>query len=160
GAVDQGGLDEQTVATRASLSLVTIASPNVTLPTGPGGTVKLTDTAFLSGGESPTGNIDFTLTGPGGFLYTQTVAVTANATSRASTRLPPLGIAAATYTCTAPHRGALPNTPADDQGGLAERTVVSPASPTIVTTASPNVTLPAGPPGMVTLSDSAFLLFG
>ena len=41
-----------------------------------------------------------------------------------------------------------------------EQTVVSPASPTIVTTASPAVTLPTGPPGTVTLSDSAVLSGG
>src|SRR5262249_32900293 len=38
GANDQGGAAEQTMVTRATLSLVTIASPNVTLPTGPPGT--------------------------------------------------------------------------------------------------------------------------
>ena len=52
-ANDQGGTAEQTVVSAASLSLVTIASPPVSLPTSPPGTATLGDTAFLSGGQAP-----------------------------------------------------------------------------------------------------------
>src|SRR5262249_33754891 len=50
------------------------------------------------------------------------------------------------------------NDPANDQGGVAEQTVVSPASPTLTTTPSPStVTLGTSP---VTLTDSATLADG
>src|SRR5262249_28398428 len=146
---------EQTEVTRASLSLVTIASPNVTLATGPPGTVTLSDSAFLSGGANPTGSIVFTLTGPRGFSYTQTDTVTGNGTYTASTTLPTTGTLAPTYTWTAPNSGDATNTPHDALPISTEQTEVTTASPSLVTIASPNVTLPTGPPGTVTLSDSA-----
>jgi uncharacterized repeat protein (TIGR01451 family) len=161
-ANDQGGTAEQTVVGSATLSLVTLATPLVTvLPFGPPGTVTLRDAAFLSGGQSPTGSIIFTLTGPGGFMYTQTDRVNGNGTYTASTTLPNTGTVAGTYTWTARYSGDGNNKAANDQGGIAEQTVVRPAKPTLVTIASPLVkTLPTAPPGMVTLSDSAFLLGG
>ena len=136
-ATDQGGAAEQTVVSPASPTLVTTASPNVTLPAGPPGTVTLSDSALLSGGYSPTGSIVFTLTGPGGFSYTQTDTVSGNGTYTASTTLPTTGTVAGTYTWTAHYSGDANNNAANDQGGAAEQTVVSPASPTLVTTASP-----------------------
>ena len=137
GANDQGGSAEQTVVSPAGLTLVTTASPNVALPTGPPGTVALSDSAFLSGGHSPTGTIVFTLTGPGTFSYTQTDTVSGNGTYTASTALPTTGTVAGTYTWTAIYSGDGNNTAANDQGGPIEQTVVSAASPTLVTTASP-----------------------
>jgi uncharacterized repeat protein (TIGR01451 family) len=160
-ADDQGGTAEQTVVGAASLTLVTIASPNVTLPTGPPGTVTLSDAAFLSGGHSPTGNIVFTLSGPGGFSFTKDVTVNGNGTYTASTTLPTTGTVAGTYTWTARYSGDGNNNAANDQGGIAEQTMVRPANPTLVTIASPlETTLPAGPPGTVTLEDSALLSGG
>jgi hypothetical protein len=160
GAVDQGGAAEVTVATKASLSLVTIASPNVTLPTGPPGTVTLSDSADLSGGQSPEGSIVFTLSGPGGFSFTQTDTVSGNGAYTAGVTLPTTGAVAGTYTWAARYSGDANNNPAVDQGGVAEVTVATKASLSLVTIASPNVTLPTGPAGTVTLSDSADLLFG
>ena len=159
-AIDQGGPTEQTLVSAASPKIVTTASPNVTLPTGPPGTVTLSDSAVLSGGYFPGGSIVFTLTGPGGFSFTQTDAVNGNGAYTASTTLPTTGTVAGTYTWTAHYVGDANNNAASDQGGPTERTEVSPASPTIVTTASPNVTLPTGPPGTVTLTDSAVLAGG
>ena len=159
-AADQGGAEEQTVVGAASLTLVTIASPNVTLPTGPPGTVTLSDSAFLSGGQSPTGSIVFTLTGPNGFSFSEDVTVSGNGAYSASTVLPTTGAVTGVYTWTAHYSGDANNNAANDQGDIAEQTVVSPASPTLVTTASPAVTLPARPPGTVTLSDSALLSGG
>ncbi len=159
-ANDQGGPAEQTVVSPASLTLVTLASPDVTLPTGPPGSVTLSDSAFLSGGHFPTGNIVFTLSGPGGFSDTQTDMVSGNGTYTASTALPTTGTVVGTYAWTARYSGDPNNNAATDQGGTAEQTVVSLAKPTLVTLASPDVTLPTGPPGSVTLSDSALLSGG
>ena len=118
----------------------------------------LTDTAVLSGGYNPTDTIVFTLTGPDGFTYTQTDTVNGDGTYTASTTLPTTGTVAGTYTWSVTYAGDVNNNAAMDQGGTAEQTVVSPASPTLVTTASRwHVTLPTGPPGTVTLSDSAVL---
>ena len=160
-ADDQGGTAEQTVVGQASLSLVTTASPNVTLPPRPPGTVTLSDSAFLSGGLSPTGRVVFRLTGPGGFVFTQTDKITGNGTYTASKTLPTTGTVAGTYTWTARYSGDANNKAANDQGGPAERTVVSPARPALETLASPlATTLPSAPPGTVTLRDSALLFFG
>ena len=160
-ANDQGGLTERTVVRPASPTIVTTASPNVTLPAGPPGTVTLTDSAVLSGGYSPTGTIVFTLSGPGSFVHSQTDTVRGNGTYTASATLPTLGTVAGTYTWTAHYSGNANNNAANDQGGLAEQTVVNPANPTLATIASPLVTtLPSAPPGTVTLRDSALLLFG
>ena len=159
-ANDQGGAAEQTVVGAASLTLVTIARPNLRLPTGSPGAVTLRDLAFLSGGQSPTGSIVFTVTGPGGFSYTQTDPVNGNGIYSAQTTLPTTGTVTGTYKWVAVYSGDTNNNAANDQGGPIEQTVVSPARPTLVTTASPNVTLPTGPSGTVTLSDSALLSGG
>jgi hypothetical protein len=155
---DQGGAAEQTIVGSASPTLVTLASPNMTLPTGPPGTVTLKDLAFLSGAQSPTGSIVFTLTGPGGFSYTQPDTVNGNGTYRASTTLPTSGMVAGTYTWTAQYGGDANNIPASDQGGAAEQTIVSPARPTVVTSASLlGKTLDTTSP---TLNDTAVLAGG
>jgi hypothetical protein len=59
--------------------------------------LTLSDSATLSGGYFPTGAIVFTLTGPGGFVFTETNAVAGNGTYTASTLLPTAGIEAGTY---------------------------------------------------------------
>jgi hypothetical protein len=117
----------------------------------------LSDSAVLSGGTNPTGTITFTLTGPGGFSYTQTDTVNGNGTYTASDMLPTAGTVVGTYTWSAHYSGDNGNTSASDQGGTAEQTVVSTAHPSIVTTASGAVTL--GTTG-ATLSDSAVLSGG
>src|SRR5262249_1591297 len=116
GTDDQGGAAEGSVGTKASRSLVTIASPNETLPTGPPGTVTLSDSAFLSGGQSPTGSIVFTLSGPGGFSFTQIDPVSGNGAYTASTTLPTTGTVAGTYTWTARYSGDTNNNATNDQG--------------------------------------------
>ncbi len=157
-ANDQGGAAEQTVVSPASPTLVTTASPNVTLPAGPPGTVTLSDLAFLSGGQSPTGSIVFTLTGPRGFSYTQPDTVSGNGSYTASTTLPTTVTVAGAYTWKAAYSGDGNNSAVNDQGGIAERTVVSPASPTLVTTASPlAITLGTTSP---TLNDTAVVSSG
>src|SRR5205807_38053 len=127
---------EQVTVVAATPAISTVATPAAatlatTAPT-------LSDSAVLSGGYFPTGSIVFTLTGPGGFSYTQTDTVSGAGTYSASTMLPTMGAVAGTYTWTAHYSGDANNKSADDQGGIAEQTVVSPASSTIVTTASPS----------------------
>ena len=154
-ASDQGGAAEQATVSAASPTLVTTASSAITQrgTTAP----TLTDTAVLSGGYFPTGNIVFTLTGPGGFSYTQTDTVSGNGTYTASTTLPTT--VAGTYTWTARYGGDVNNNAASDQGGRAEQATVSPASPTLTTTPSPTtVTLGATAPPILT--DSADLASG
>src|SRR5262249_53800806 len=63
-------------------TLATTANPNVTLSNS---SVALSDSATLTGGSNPTGNIVFTLTGPGGFSYSQTDPVTGDGTYAAAT---------------------------------------------------------------------------
>ena len=112
---------------------------------------------MLSGGYYPTGNLVFTVTGPGGFSDTQTDLVSGNGTYMASTPLPTAGTVAGTYTWTASYVGDANNNAATDQGGVAEQVIVAPTSPTLTTTASPAVTLGTTAP---TLSDSAVLAGG
>jgi hypothetical protein len=87
----------------------------------------LSDSALLSGGFFETGTITFTLTGPGGFSYTQTDTVSGNGTYTASDMLT-AGAAAGTYTWSAVYNGNGNNLTAHDQGGTTEQTVVSVAA--------------------------------
>ncbi|MGO9809857.1 MAG: putative Ig domain-containing protein [Isosphaeraceae bacterium] len=140
-------------------TLVTTASPAVTL--GTSSQTTLTDTAVLSGGHNPTGTITFTLSGPSGPVDTETVTVDGNSTYTTPTgyTLPTSGTVAGSYTWSASYGGDDNNKDASDQGGSAEQTVVSPASPTLTTTASPAaITLDGS--GAPTLSDSAVLSGG
>src|SRR5262249_30947619 len=84
-------------------------------------------------------------------------------TYNASVTLPSDGSAVVgTYTWTAHYTGDGNNAAADDQGDIAEQTVVSPASPALVTTPSPtSVTLsPASVTSPPVLTDSATLSGG
>jgi hypothetical protein len=88
GAKDQGGSAEQTVISPASPGLDTTASLAGSI---------LTDSAILSGGLFPTGSILFTLTGPGGFSFTETETASGNGTYTADTTLPTFGPVDGTY---------------------------------------------------------------
>src|SRR5262249_34381659 len=103
-----------------------------------------TATAALSGGFSPAGGIVFTLTGPGGFSFTQIDPVNGNGTYTASATLPTTGTVAGVYTWTVTYGGDANNSAAIDQGGPAEQTVVSPASPALSTTPNPSTVLLGG----------------
>ena len=154
-ANDQGGMAEQTVVSPAQPMLLTTAIAPVTRvgATSP----TLTDTAVLAAGYFPTGVIDFTLTGPGGFSYTQSDTVSGNGTYAASTTLPVT--VAGVYTWMARYSGDGNNNAANDQGGAAEQATVDPVSPTLITTPSPTaVTLGATVPPILT--DSATLAGG
>src|SRR5262249_22680915 len=144
----------------ASPDLITAPSPDaVTLGTTP---VTLKDTAVPGDGFRPTGTIPFPLGGPGrGTVDTETVTVNGNGTYTTPNgfMLPTTGMVAGTYTWTAHYSGDANNNAANDQGGIAEQTVVSPASPTLTTT--PNLTTVTLTPNSVTappiLQDTAEL---
>src|SRR5205085_1272798 len=88
---------------------------------------------------------------------TQTDAVSGNGTYTAGDTLPTTGLVAGTYTWSAIERAAGREMTDHDEGGTAEQTIVSPASPSLVTTASGAVTLGTTAP---TLTDSALLSGG
>ncbi len=101
---DSTAAAEQVTVNPASPTLVTTASPTtVTLPALV--PTFLTDTADLTGGFNPGGTIVFTLTGPGGFSFTDDVTVSGNGAYTASTTLPTTGTVAGTYTWTANYEG-------------------------------------------------------
>jgi hypothetical protein len=154
GADDQGGASEQTVVNPANPVLVTTASPSITLGTT---APTISDSAVLSGGYFPTGSIAFTLKLGSTVVYTTSDPVSGNGTYSASFTLPTTGTVTGTYTWSAHYSGDTNNNAADDQGGAAEQTVVSPADPTLVTTASPAITLGTSAP---TITDSAVLSGG
>ena len=144
---------ERVTVNPASPTVVTTASGPVTLPASP----PFSDSAVVSGGYHPTGTLIFTLTGPHGFTYTQTDAVSGNGTYTASDG-PITNPDAGTYTWSVSYSGDGNNNSAMDQGGSAEQTVISPASPSIVTTPAPSsVTLGTG---TQTLKDTAVLSGG
>ncbi len=152
------GINEQTTVSPASPALITTASPTVALSTiAP----TLSDSAVLSGAYFPTGSITFTLTGPGGATVdTVTDPVSGDGTYVASDTLPSSGAVAGAYTWHATYAsGDGNNNGATDQGGPAEQTIVSPATPTLTTTPSVTaVTLSSATPA--TLNDSAVLAGG
>ncbi len=153
-AVDQGGTADQTIVSKANPTLVSTASPAITLGTT---APTLSDSVVLAGGYYETGNAIFTLTGPGGFSYTQSDKLSGNGVYTASSTLPTTGTVAGTYTWHVSYAGDANNNSAIDQGGAAEQTVVSKANPTLVSTASPAITLGTTAP---TLTDSVVLAGG
>src|SRR5205823_5789134 len=102
-----------------------------------------------------TGSLNFVLKLGTTTVYSTSDPLTGdgNGTYGASYTLPTTGTVAGTYTWSVSYAGDGNNNGAVDQGGAAEQTVVSPASPSIVTTASPAITLDAS--GAPTINDSA-----
>src|SRR5262249_6895776 len=88
-----------------------VETPSVT--SGAGG-ATLSDSALLSGGYFETGTITFTLTGPGGFSYTQTDTARGNGTYTAGDT-PAAGVPAGTYTWSVVYSGDGNNFTAHDQ---------------------------------------------
>jgi hypothetical protein len=140
-ALDQGGTAEQTVVSAASPTITTTASSAVTLGTT---APTLSDSAVLAKGYYETGSMVFTLTGPGGFSYTQSDPLSGNGTYSASDTLPTTGTVAGTYTWHVSFAGNANNNSAVDQGGTGEQTVVSAASPMIAASPGAPVVLGTG----------------
>jgi hypothetical protein len=155
-AVSSGAADEAVTTTKASPALMTTASHAITLGTT---APTISDSAVLSGGYHETGTITFTLTGPGGFSYTQTDTVNGNGTYTAGHALPTTGTVVGTYTWSAHYSGDSNNQSASDQGTTAEQTVVSKANPKIVTTSNPTGTVNVGATAL-TVSDTAVVSGG
>jgi hypothetical protein len=130
-----GSAGESVTVTKASLLIVTSASPSSAQL---GATIS--DTATLSGGASPTGTVTFTLFGPsdatcsGAPVFTSTVPVTGNGAYQSGPFAP---TSAGTYRFVATYSGDANNTSASSACNSAgEQVVVSPAGPTIVTQAT------------------------
>ena len=153
-ADDQGGTAEQTVVSAANPTVVTAASPAITLGTT---APTITDSAVFAGGYFPTGTITFTLDLGATQVYSTSEPVAGNGTYNIGYTVPTTGTVTGTYTWAAHYSGDSNNNAADDQGGAAEQTVVSPASPAVVTTASPAITLGTTAP---TIGDLAVLAGG
>ena len=98
---DQGGTAEQTTVSPAGPSITTTAGGTVPLGSG----AKLTDSATLSGGYSPTGAITFRLFAPDGttVVDTETVTVSGNGTYSTPTGYVPT--VAGTYQWVAAYAG-------------------------------------------------------
>ena len=140
-----GGVPHQklVIATPTSDTLTTTggfkwaASPTITTETGGtvvlGSGVKLTDSATLAGGVSPTGTITFTLTNPASDVKdTEIVPVDGNGVYSPTGFLPDK---AGTWHWVASYSGD-GNNAAAASGADEEPVVVSPASPTIATVLS------------------------
>jgi hypothetical protein len=119
----------------------TPATPPTPTPTS-AASLSLTDSATLSGGDHPTGQIVFTLYAPDGktVVYTDTVPVNGDGTYTTSGGDHPGGYVptmAGTYQWVAVYGGDHVNAVAHDQGGAGEQETVSPATTAITTSASP-----------------------
>ncbi len=143
---------------------LTFSAPDLTTTPNPTtatlGTVPptLTDSAVVSGGNSPTGTITFTLIAPGGATVdTESAVVNGNGTYTTPTGFSHPGEAAGTYQWDASYSGDSNNPEVDDNNDSGEQVVVSAANPTLATTPNPaSATLGAG----ATLKDSAVLSGG
>jgi uncharacterized repeat protein (TIGR01451 family) len=146
--------DEPQAVTQANAKITTSAGPTVMVGSG----AKLTDSATLASGSNPTGTITFTLTGPGGVVYTDVVTVSGNGAYSTSQGNNPGGFlptAVGTYQWVASYSGDANNPPAASAFGD-EPQSVAPADPTIATNAGPTVSQGSGAP----LTDTATLAAG
>ena len=158
---------ERAAVNSACPALVTTASPNGTVTLDKSGSPTLNDSAALSGGYHPSGEITFTLSHNGTPVYTDHVTVSGNgAYSTAASgdnpggyTLPNSGTVTGSYVWTATYAGDGNNHTASDPGTSAqEQVTVNPASPSIVTTPDPTSVTVSGSPAVLT--DSAALSGG
>lgn len=141
-----GTAGTQSILATGSLNFANIAKASPTINTTPNttsvtlgtSTVTLKDTAVLSGGNSPTGTIVFTLVAPGGGVVdTESVAVNGNGTYTTPTgyTLPTSSTVVGTYQWNAAFTDTSGyNFNAADVNDKSEQVTVSPATPAIVTT--------------------------
>ena len=144
GAVDNG-VNESLSTIKANPSITTSASETAG---GVVGTAVLSDSVTISGGDSPTGTVTFTLTAPDGTTSTVgAVTVAGDNTYNAPTVL---ATEVGTYTWHAAYGGDSLNNGAADNGVNESVTTIK-ASPTISTSASETL---GGVVGSAVLSDS------
>ncbi len=131
-------------------------TPNPTTATLGTTAPMLMDSAVLSGGDSPTGTITFTLFVNGGTtpVDTETAAVNGNGTYTTPTGFTLAG-EAGTYQWDATYSGDSNNTLVSDNDDPTEQVVVSPASPGLI--GSPSASAVTLGSGTTTLTDSAVL---
>ena len=133
--------------------MITQATPTIaTTPSagGPVGSTGISDTATVSGGFNPTGNVTFNLFAPGDTSCTGTPRSSTNplnAGSATSSTFP--STAVGTYHWTATYNGDTNNAPVSSPC-TAEPVVITQATPTIATTPSAG-----GPVGSTGISDTA-----
>jgi uncharacterized repeat protein (TIGR01451 family) len=144
---DTNGDDEQVTVSPALPTLVTTPDPTtVTLGPNP---VTLTDTATLSGGYHPTGDMVFELFYNGGSqpVFTEAVDVSGNGAYKTPTgfTLPTSGTVTGTYQWVVVFYSGDPNNDeAPESNPTQEQVTVSAASPAISTTPSPSTVLLGG----------------
>ena len=160
GVTSPFGSEPETVSppTQATPAITTTPCPtNVTLcTTAP----NLKDTATLSGGNTPTGTITFTLYLGSKLVDTETVTVSGNGnyTTPTGYTLPTTGTVTGTYQWDATYNGDTKNKTVSDVNDCNEQVQVCAASPTIVT--CPNPTTVTLGTGSQLLKDSATLSGG
>jgi hypothetical protein len=151
--------EEPVVVNEASPSITT--TPNVTNVTlGSGAPPFLSDTATLSGGDNPTGDLDFFLqdVSTNTIVY-KDILTNVNGNGTCSTNLgyglPLTGAVAGAYQWDAVYLGDSNNVGTDDHGSASEIVIVNDAEPTLSSTPSTSsVTLNGSP---VTLKDTVTL---
>src|SRR5262249_25143079 len=123
--------------TLSEASPILTTTPNVTMVTlGDTTPPVLTDTATLSGGFNPTGDITFELFQGGTLVHTETVAVNGNNsyTTQMGFTLPTTGTVASIYQWVAVYSGDANNNGVSDTNADDEKVTVSAATPTLTTT--------------------------
>ena len=118
--------------------VITQATPTIATTPSAGGPVgtSITDTATVSGGHTPTGDVTFHLYAPGDTTCTTSVFSSTNALTAGSATSGPFSSAAVgTYHWTATYNGDTNNT-AVSSPCTAEPVVITQATPTIATTPS------------------------
>jgi hypothetical protein len=144
GNVPQGGH-------KTTPAIVTVPGQDVVLGSGQ----PLTDTAFLSDGDSPTGTITFTLRAPDGITVVDTEMVNVNGNGSYTTPNGFVPLVAGTYEWVAVYGGDQNNNAVVSNFGDEPETVLR-TSPAITTNTGGAVTLGSGQP----LTDSATLTGG
>ena len=128
GAID-GGANESLITIKASPSIATVASDTTNVV----GSAVMSDKVIVSGGDSPTGTVTFTLTAPNGTTTTiGTVTISGDATYSLPTTVTANQVG--TYTWHASYAGDSLNNGAIDNGAN-ESLTTTPTTPTLVTTA-------------------------
>ncbi len=144
-ATYNGDANNNTASSTCASEAVTVgkASPGIATTPNPSSAIvgaALNDTAQVSGGLSPSGDVTFSLFGPadatcsGTALYTKTVALSAG---NAATTDGPASAVTGTYHWTATYNGDANNNTASSLC-VSEPVTVGKASPTIATTPNPS----------------------
>ena len=148
----ENGANEGVTIVQASPALVSVATATAG---GVVGTVELSDAATLSGGDSPTGTISFSLTAPDGTTTPEgSVTVTGDGVYDSPSTV--LATEVGKYTWHAMYSGDTNNDPATDNGAN-EGVTIAQTTPALVSVATATA---GGVVGVSELSDTATLSGG